>query len=205
MPDPIQPDPAAGTPKADDGTIVTTPTPTEPKADAAKVDAPKVTDTKPAEPQPAKKVVPEKYNLALPKDSLLDPTAIEEISSFAKENGLSNEEAQDILEGESVKLAAHVDKLKEKWSTEWKNDKEIGGAEFEKNAELAKRVIDRFGTDGLKNELNKWGYGNHPELGRLLVKIGKAMAEDTLRMPGSQPAGEQRKSLAEVLYPNQKE
>ena len=198
MPEPIEPTPAPVTPPADEGAVVTPPVPEVKPAEAKPVE-------KPAGSEPEKKVVPEKYDLKLPKDSLLDPVELENVSKYAKANGLTNEEAQDILEGESARMATHVDSQKEKWSTEWKNDEEIGGADFQKNVELAKRVVDRFGDESLKSDLNRFGYGNHPGLGRMLVKLGKAMSEDQLVMPGAVPAGAEKKSTAEVFYPSKKE
>ena len=44
-------------------------------------------EAKPAEG--AAKVVPEKYDLKLPKDSALDSSDLERIASYAKEQGLS--------------------------------------------------------------------------------------------------------------------
>lgn len=214
MSDPITPDPAAGTPKAGEGTIVTPPTPPEEKPAEQKSGETKPED-KPAGSEPQKKDIPTEYKLNLPKDSLLDQAALDDVISFAKEKGLTNEEAQDILEGENARLAAYVDKQKaqqeeawkkqtEDWITEWKNDKEIGGADFKKNSELAKRVIDRFGDAAFKEELNRTGFGNHPGLGRLLVKLGKAMSEDQLVLPGAAPASAGKKSTAEVFYPTSK-
>jgi hypothetical protein len=60
-------------------------------------------------------------------------------------------------------------------------------------------VVARFGSDSLKAELSKTGYGNHPEMVRLLTRIGKAMAPDQLVLPGTQAGGTQ-KSAADVLY-----
>lgn len=205
MPEPITPTPPAGTPQGAEGTIVTPPAEVKPGETKP--------DEKPAGSEPQKKVVPEAYDLKLPKDSLLDQAKLADVASYAKAKGLTNEEAQEVLERENASIAAYVDtqkkqqeeaweKQKEEWVTEWKNDKEIGGEEFKKNAELAKRIVDRFGDAAFKEELNRTGFGNHPGLGRLLVKLGKAMSEDQLVIPGASPVGVEKKSLAEVLYPN---
>ncbi len=67
------------------------------------------------------------------------------------------------------------------------------------NVELAKRVVDRFGTDPLKKSLSESGLGNHPELVRLLVRIGKSMSEDQLVIAGHKPS-ETKKSAADILF-----
>ncbi|MEI6907818.1 peptidase, partial [Klebsiella pneumoniae] len=53
-----------------------------------------------------------------------------------------------------------------------------------------------FGTPELKEYLNGTGLGNHPELVKAFIKVGKAMSEDGM-VTGKE--GGQR-SAAEVLY-----
>jgi hypothetical protein len=68
-----------------------------------------LTDTQPVKPEgtppeakPTEaKVVPEKYDLKLPEASLLDASHVEKLTAFAKERGLSNDEAQALLEREN--------------------------------------------------------------------------------------------------------
>jgi len=206
--------PAQATPNADGGTIVTTPAgqtppaaPPQPVPPAGDAEKPTTEGTETGKP-PAKPAVPEKYDLKLPEGSLLEPSAVEQISSFAKEQGLSNEAAQKLLERESKSFASYVEKQKTelvKQTAEWleaaKTDKEIGGEAFGQNAELAKRVVERYGSESFKKALNESGLGNHPELVRFVARIGKAMSEDQLVIPGTQSGGP--KSAADTLYPNQ--
>lgn len=203
--------PAPATPQADgkpDPKPPQTP-PAEPPKNPA--DAPKPGDgdakpTAPANPPAPPKVVPEKYDLKLPEGSQLDAAHVEKVSSFAKEHKLSNEEAQAIIDRDNANIASYADgqnaKLKERqeaWKTESSTDKEYGGEAFAQNAELAKRVIQRFGSDALKTALNDTGLGNHPELLRVFVRIGKAMSEDQLVLPKNE-AGGGKKSMEEVFY-----
>ncbi len=154
-------------------------------------------------PEPPK--LPDKYDLTIPKDSLLDPSIVDEISAYAKEKGLSNEAAQGLLERESKAVSSfresqdsEVKEIRDSWLGEAENDKEIGGDDFKKNAELAKRVIDRFSTVEFKKTLNETGFGNHPEVIRIFTRIGKLMGEDVLARSGVQGSGE--KSMEDVLY-----
>lgn len=191
------------------------PTPTPTPAATTTPAAPKPDDGKPsAEPKPAQppqKVVPEKYDLKLPEGSHLDAAHLEKVSSYAKDKGLSNEEAQAIIDRDNTNIASYADgqnaKLKERqaaWVADSQSDKEFGGEAFPQNAELAKRVIQRFGSDALKTALNDTGLGNHPELLRVFVRIGKAMSEDQLVLPKSE-AGVSGKSMEEVFYGKPKE
>ena len=156
-----------------------------------------------AETGPAAEV---KFELKLPEGSLLDASAIERTVAFAKEQGLSPKAAQAMLDRESKLLTSNAEGQKASWEKEvatWlevsKADKEIGGEGFGKNAELAKRVIERYGTKEFKEGLSATGFGNHPELFRFVLNIGKAMADDQLVLPGSKNTAAP-KDMADVFY-----
>lgn len=149
--------------------------------------------------------VPEKYDLKLPEGSRLDASVIERTAVLSRTLGLSNDSAQQLIEyaqGEITQYAeAQAAAYKEtvnKWPDQVKADKEIGGDAYEQNVELARRVIKRFATPEFTKSLDESGYGNHPELVRVFVKIGKAMAEDTLDLPTQGPTG--KRDPAQVLY-----
>lgn len=202
---------------------ITTPpvAPVPPSATPAEPAAPVAPETPAAPAAPAtpaagsdgKRVIPEAYKLELPKDSLLNPAKLAEVAEFAKANKFTNEEAQKVLERESATIAAYVDEAKkqaeeawnktmEDWINELKDDKEYGGDNFGKNAELSKRVVDRFADDQFKKDLIETGYGNHPGFNRFMAKLGKAMSEDQFVTAGAPPASKERKSTAEVLFGN---
>ncbi len=188
----------------------------DPKGGSSPPDTPPSIDGKGAPPpvpdankgtEGSARVVPDKYDLKLPDGSLLNAKATEEIASFAKEKKLTQEEAQAILERESALLASYVDSQKQQlaqqqkeWVESIKTDKELGGDGFNKNIEMAKRVVDRYGTDSFKKALNDSGLGNHPELVRFVSRIGKIMSEDQLVIPGTQSTG--KRSLEEIFYPS---
>jgi hypothetical protein len=155
-----------------------------------------------AAPVEEKKAEEVKLELKVPENSPLSKEAVEKIQSFAKEKGLSNEQAQAILERDIEAQQQQAEFVQQK-TTEWfetsKSDKEIGGENFAKNAELAKRVVDRFASQELKQDLEATGFGNHPELLRLLVRIGQKMAPDSLVLPGSSVT-KREKSMEETFY-----
>lgn len=199
--------------EATQATPIVAPAPEAPKVDAAKVETPvaaspevQAEQTK-TEDTSAKPVVPEKYELKLPEGSQLKADALEKIASFAKEQGFTNEQAQKLVDAKSDAVSEFVaqqqedinKKIRIDWVEEAKADKEIGGEAFGKNAELAKRVVDRYFTDSFKKALNDTGLGNHPELIRGFVRMGKKMSESEFVIPGAQNTGN-KKSMEDVFY-----
>lgn len=223
MPDSVPTTPAAAVKAVPDA--APSPTPPSPAAPAAPIPAaPAEPDqaaatilvdgatsqpqTDPAAKPPADGAPVEvKYDLKLPEGSTLKPTRVDEIVAEAKANGFSSETAQALLERESEAHSEWVQSQQteakakvQEWFKAAESDPEIGGAKFQENAALAKKVIDVFGSDSLKQALNQSGLGNHPELLRIFTKIGKQMAPDQLVMPGNAPAP--TKTQAEIMYPN---
>lgn len=178
------------------------------KEKSAEVKEPEKSDApeKPAEQE--KTGAPEKYELKIPKDSLLPEGYVDRVASYAKENQLTNEQAQKVLERD-VGIVADFQKSQletfEKQKVEWfelsKADKEIGGDHFAESAENAKRAIERYGTAEFKAELNKTGLGNYPELVRIFARIGKAMASDQLVHASKNSAA--NKPVEDMFYPQQ--
>lgn len=184
------------------------PAPTAPPVTPPAAETPASTVLTAPETPPAK-VVPEKYDLKPPEGALLDSADIERTAAYAKERGLSNEEAQALLERDNTIIVAQMEKQKELlkkttdgWMAQLKADKEIGGAAFNESAELAKRIVAKYASPELKEALDSTGIGNHPELVRMLVKIGKSMANDKLVPSGNPPP--EPKPIENRVYPNLK-
>lgn len=177
----------------------------EAKSDAAPAASDKKIETK--EPSTEKPSEPVKYELKLPEGSALTADRLAAIESFAKENNLSNEQAQKLVDSENGTLAAFVENQKKQTQAEmdgWvdlvKNDKEMGGDSFKQNIELANRVVKRFGDQQFIETLEKTGLGNHPELVRTFMRIGKQMSEDQLVLPGKSSGG--TRPLEDIFYGN---
>lgn len=163
-------------------------------------------ETKQAEDPKPEKVVPEKYELKLAEGSFLKPADIERISAVAKEKGLSNEEAQALLDGEHSQSQsffaarkAEYDKQVEGWKQITSSDPEFGGDNFAKSAEQAKRAIEKYGTPELQDLMDSSGFGNHPEVFKFFAKLGKEAADDSFVKPGANVAQESREDR---LYPS---
>lgn len=171
----------------------------------------KPTDTvPPVEPKVEDKPTQEDLKeITLPQDSPLTAEDLEAVKEYAKENGLTNKQAQALIEKQNERLNKFIDKevnaFQQKvagYEAQVKSDKEIGGTNFNKSMSLAKRVLERYGNEQLKAELNNTGFGSHPEVIRLLARIGSTISDDSLIAPAPKPV-EQTKTLAEQIYGKQ--
>ena len=156
----------------------------------------------------AEEVLPEKYELKLPEGSKLPETHLEEISSFAKEKKLSNEVAQALLEREHSVIAGYeqaqlagLRQKAESWLNDVRNDKELGGDNFNQTAEYAKRAVEHFGDDQIKQAFDASGMGNHPAFVKMFSKIGKLIADDKFVSGNSDGASSDK---MDMLYPSMK-
>jgi hypothetical protein len=141
-----------------------------------------------------------KEDLKLPEGSPLDPKTVDEIVALAKDKKWDKDTAQAVLEREHKLVASYVEgekvkltEVQEQWGKAAAEDKEYGGPKFGENAEMAKRVVRRFGSDALEKALDDSKLGNHPELVRLLVRVGKAMSADQWVTPGAVVTGGKKK------------
>lgn len=144
---------------------------------------------------------PEKYEFAAPEGQELDANALAVFEPIAKELGLTQEQAQklvDIYPQIQQQQAEAWSKQIADWGEQVKADKEIGGDKFNASVGLAQRALDQFGNPELREYLNASGLGNHPALVRFCAKVGKSMAEDSFVVPNQ---GGQR-SAADILYGN---
>lgn len=174
-------------------------------AAAAEADA-KAEDARPPQDAPV-----EYADFALPEGVEVDGETLSEARSLLGEMKLPQEQAQRLVDFYAGKIrqfgAAQADnwvKLNEKWVSDFKADREIGGERVAETVAAAVRAMDRFGTPGLREALIMTGAGNHPEVIRFVARVGKATAEDRFVVAAGASAGASR-SAAEVLYPAQSE
>lgn len=159
---------------------------------------------KPDDKEQKQEGAPEKYEFKPAEGQELDTAALEQFEPIARELNLSNEQAQKMVDLYGTKILPMVQqqqaeawqKTTEQWAEDVKADKEIGGDKLTANLSAAQRALDLFGSPALKEYLEGTGLGNHPELVKTFIKIGKAMSEDGM-VDGSNQG---QRSAAEVLY-----
>lgn len=169
-------------------------------------------DKKPEGDKPAEKKeddkpegAPEKYEFQAAEGVELDTESLKEFEPVAREMNLTNEQAQKlvdvypkILAGVQQRQVEAWQQTTEQWAADVKADKEIGGDKLPSNLSAAQRALDQFGTPELKTYLNDTGLGNHPDLVKAFVKIGKAMSEDKVVSGGHDSGGS---DLVSAFYP----
>lgn len=152
-------------------------------------------------PQPK---APAKYELVVPEanQKFVDAEDLATFEKIARDNDWTQEDAQAYLEEQAEQRAA----MSAKFLADVTADKEVGGEKLEESTRLVKSVLDKFlpesEADGkkLRTALTKLGLGNYPPLVRLLVRIGKAGAEDSPGNVGAQAGAGEKKSKERTLY-----
>lgn len=154
-------------------------------------------------------VVPDTYaDFAMPEDMPIDEAALTEAIPLFKELGLTQAQAQQLVDFQAKQVQAGSEKqmndfnqLMTDWRTQSENDKEIGGDKFDENVKTAQTAISKYGTPELKQLLEEQGVGNHPEVVRFMVRVGKTLKEDVPGSPGGATSSAQ--SRVDLLYPTE--
>ena len=98
----------------------------------------------------------------------------------------------------AAQQTAAFEALKASWANEAKAAPDIGGTNFDQNLGLAKRGIETYFSPDFVKLLDSSGLGNHPEMIRGFMKIGKTVSQDTFVSGGSGQTP--NASQAERLY-----
>lgn len=150
---------------------------------------------------------PERYEFTMPDGVELDAKLVEQFDPVLRDLKLTNEQANKLAGVLASARAADAKAAEEAfaeqvagWAKQAQDDKEIGGTAFGENVKVAQKAIAAFASPELKTLLDSTGLGNHPELLKFCMRIGKAIGEDTHN--GTASAGGGQRSLADRLYPN---
>tara|TARA_R110000765_G_scaffold200964_2_gene306405 strand:- start:747 stop:1415 length:669 start_codon:yes stop_codon:yes gene_type:complete len=142
--------------------------------------------------------VPETYEFVAPEGYEVNEHIQAQLDTFsetAKAAGLTQEQYQTVVTGEVERATgllaqasqAYTDRVTA-WADATRADKLLGGEKLAENLGTAKAAMDKFGNDELKqlfdaptpDNPNGLGIGNHPEVIRLLHRVGSLLSEDDL-------------------------
>lgn len=146
---------------------------------------------------------PETYEVfELPENFDMNEETLGEYHTFAKENNLTQEQAQRgvdmVAQMKQAEMNQWVEQQKS-WVDDAKKDAEFGGDKFDKSISVAVKARDSFGTPEFNEMLDSSGLGNHPEMIRFLSRVGKQISEDGVVVGGSSISNQTREA---VLYPS---
>lgn len=156
--------------------------------------------------------VPDTYEAyKLPEGVQVDEALLGEFNTVAKELGLTQAQAQKLVDlqaktaaaGEAGRAEFLEQALKaqsDKWVNEIKSDPELGGAKFDATVSTAVKAISTFFGDDFRQLLNDSGIGNNPALIRGMHKIGLAISEDKLVIPGSDASATEGVTAAQAIF-----
>jgi hypothetical protein len=193
---PVLPDAAPPSPAPVDSGAA--PNAVNPASPAVPGDPPQTVE--PAAPVPP--VAPK--DLKLGKDSLLEQTHVDEIAATASAQGLSTEQAQELLTQAETRTNELRNANIAKWTAEIKADPHLGGDKWETTQANAKLFRDHFAKThpAAVQLLDRTGYANHPAIAALINDIGKSMAPDKGRTPQASSPAPAEKPLAQRFYPS---
>lgn len=150
------------------------------------------------------KGAPEKYeDFKIPVGIEVNQPVLDEFKATAKELNLTQEGAQKLIDLQVKHMESFAGRMQEtfqKIKDDWKADtiKELG-ANAKESLVSAGKAIEKLGTPELRKMLNETGVGNHKELVRFFIEVGKLVSEDKPVDGKNRTAA---KSDAELFYGN---
>ena len=173
--------------------------------------------TEPAKPESVG--APEAYaDFSIPEGHTLDTATIESATPIFRELGLSQDQAQKLVDFYSAKIGeinSQNEGFMEQMRTEWRNqlsaDKEIGGKLDAVKVDIG-RALDRIPAEvrtAYKEAMDLTGAGDNPAIIKAMYSLAQLVNEGTpVRGDNPSPHGqsrtgvETRPSAASAMYPN---
>jgi hypothetical protein len=190
--------------------------PATPDQPETKTEGEKKSEEKGEEEKPAPRAPEEYAEFSLPEGAQIEKESLTEFKTFAKEQDLTQEQAQKVLEFGAQRIKAQLEapykawsEMQNQWQAEVKADPEIGGTKYDKSIADAALVFQPGESNpfvknaeeaqALKTALTMTGAGNNPAIVRMFVKMGRMLAE-----PGGltgRPVKDSQDNLLAKMYP----
>lgn len=165
-------------------------------------------ETPPETKEEIKEELPIEYeDFKLPEGIVIDEEYKQEFKSIAKDLKLNQEQAQKLVDLQTKFTSDYAVKVNEHFKTQvdtWKQESiaELG-PNYKQELAVVAKAMNSFGSPELRNLLNETGLGNHKEVVKFFLNIGKKVSEDKI-MDSNIGKERKAKSLAEKHYPNTK-
>ncbi len=156
---------------------------------------------------------PEFYDYSgvkLPENYCYDENLLNEFNELAAKYNLSQKSANELmsmavklsqLTGENYsKTIAEQQRLKiEDYKRALINDRDLGGANFEKTMRTADIAYTQFADNEVQSLLNESGLNCHPSIVRMFYNIGKRMQNDAIYQVNAAAAPKENRE--DILFP----
>lgn len=156
-----------------------------------------------------KKEEPEDYKLEASEDFAVPQENLDSFTAACKDAGLSKSQAEAMLNwhkqfaGDVSKLQAQQESAQiRQWQDEILRDPEIGGSHWKAAVADSRKALNAFDTDGkLRTLLKQMHADYHPDVVRVIARVGRAMGEDKFIGSRGESSGKER-PLEERMWPN---
>ena len=181
---------------AREGESRTTTAPADANAQEGQQDAEKQTET-------------EDYTFEPTEDFQVPKENLESFTQACKEAKLTKAQAEAMLNwhkqfaGDVSKLQAQQESAQiRQWQDEILRDPEIGGSHWKATVADSRKALNAFDTDGkLRTLLKSMHADYHPDVVRVIARVGRAMGEDKFIGSRGESSGKER-PLEERMWPN---
>lgn len=120
------------------------------------------------------------------------------LSQIAQESGADAAAASKLVQDLTLWGQVKHEQQVQAWEEASRNDPEFGGEKLAENLAIANRVFEAYDPQGIiRGLLQETGYGNHPDLIRFMLAIGRDLAPDRMVGGGHNSGGDAR-----VQFPN---
>lgn len=156
---------------------------------------------------------PEKYDYSdvkLPENYGYDENLLNEFNELAGKYNLSQKSANELMSmavkltqlnsDNYVKAMAEQQRQKiEDFKRNLVNDREIGGANFDKTMRTANIAYTEFADEQVQRLLQETGLNCHPQVVKMFYNIGLKMQNDMIH--GANAAAVQKENREDILFP----
>lgn len=156
---------------------------------------------------------PEKYDysgIELPENYCYDEALLNEFNELAGKYNLSQKSANELMSmavkltqlmgtNYSKTMAEQQRQQIENYKRNLLNDREIGGANFERTMRTANVAYIQFADNEVRNLLAQTGLNCHPKVVKMFYDIGKRMQNDSIY--GVNIAATPKENREDILFP----
>ena len=115
------------------------------------------------------------------------------LSKIAQDSGADAAAASKLVQDLTLYGQVKHEQQVQAWEEARRNDPDFGGEKLQENLAIANRALEAYDPQGtIRAMLAETGYGNHPDLIRFMVAIGRDLSPDRMVSGGHNSGGDAR-------------